>query len=137
MPAYPIDYPEVAMGFMNHDHAEFIQMRSEILELIDQSVADATIDTRLGELLSHTIRHFADEEQLMQEAHFPPYPIHKAEHDRVITEIQAKAASWQLNRDSAALSEWLDHAVGEWFVQHVNTMDRMTAAYAANQGIQK
>ena len=132
-----MDYPEVAMRFMNLDHAEFVQLRSEILGLLEQSGLDQEIDDRLGKLLSHTVKHFADEEQLMQDAKFPPYPIHKAEHDRVIADIQGNVALWQKNNNAGALREWLDQAVGEWFVQHVNTMDRMTAAFAASQGIQR
>jgi hemerythrin len=37
--------------------------------------------------------------------------------------------SWHQGHDSEALRDWLDQAVGEWFVNHVKTMDFITAAF--------
>jgi hemerythrin len=137
MPATPITYPQVEQNFMNHDHADFIALRETIIDGLERTPTAELIDPLLDELLSHTVRHFADEEQLMQDAQFPPYPIHQREHERVIVDMRDHVAAWRRERDANALRVWLDEAVGEWFAHHVQTMDQMTAAFVAHQGLRR
>jgi hemerythrin len=124
-----LDYPQLALDFMNRDHADFIAMRSRLLELIVERPQEAEVDTLLDELLDHTRHHFAEEERLMRDTRFPPYAMHKNEHDHVLAEMSAKIERWKQGRDGAALRDWLDQAVGNWFVTHVSTMDLVTAGF--------
>ncbi|KAF0166444.1 MAG: hemerythrin [Rhodocyclaceae bacterium] len=125
-------YPQVALDFMNRDHEEFAALRGKLLDLIDSGTADA-IDGLLDELQRHTVRHFADEEKAMQEAGFPVYAVHKGEHDAVLVDMAARIEGWRRERDIAVLRDWLDAAVGEWFVSHVSSMDTVTAGFIAAQ----
>ena len=124
-----LEYPQVALEFMNRDHADFIALRDKLLGLLSDPAPDARVDTLLDELLEHTRHHFAEEERLMQESRFPPYPMHKGEHDKVLADMAAKVEGWKREHDSAALRQWLDRGVGDWFVNHVSTMDFVTARY--------
>ena len=124
-----LDYPQVALDFMNRDHAEFVAMREQLLVLLSAKSPLAMVDKQLDELLEHTRHHFAEEERLMQETRFPPYVMHKGEHDNVLADMSAKIASWKQERDLEALEDWLDAAVGNWFVNHVSTMDFVTAGF--------
>jgi len=80
-------------------------------------------------LFEHTRRHFAEEERLMQETRFPPYPMHKSEHDQVLANMAAQIERWQYGRDAVATRDWLGKAVGDWFITHVSTMDLVTAGF--------
>ncbi|MDZ4253784.1 MAG: hemerythrin family protein [Sulfuritalea sp.] len=126
----PLSYPLVALEFMNRDHDEFVALRDQLLERIDAGAADA-IDGLLDELQQHTIRHFADEEAAMQEAGFPVYAVHKGEHDTVLADMAARIERWRREGNVEALRDWLDAAVGEWLVNHVNSMDMVTARFVA------
>lgn len=124
-----LDYPNVALDFMNRDHAEFAASVDELLALLARSAAAAEVATCLDRLLEHTRTHFAAEEEAMRSAAFPPYPVHKGEHDRVLADMQAHIASWRANRDADALRGWLQGPVSDWFVRHVGTMDFVTARF--------
>jgi hemerythrin len=124
-----LNYPQVSLDFMNRDHADFVAMRTKLLGLISVQAPENDVDTLLDELLEHTRHHFAEEERLMQETRFPPYPMHKGEHDSVLAEMSARIEEWKQNRNARVLNEWLDHSVGDWFVTHVGTMDLVTAGY--------
>ena len=124
-----LDYPQVALDFMNRDHAEFVAMRSRLLGLISAQAPENEVDTLLDELLIHTRHHFSEEERLMLETRFPPYSMHKGEHDSVLAEMSAQIEEWKQKRNAGVLNEWLDHSVGDWFVNHVITMDFVTAGY--------
>ncbi len=126
-----LDYPQVALDFMNRDHAEFVALRGQLLGLLSAKAPGAKVDTLLDELLEHTRHHFAEEERLMQETQFPPYRMHKGEHDNVLTDMSAQIERWKQGRDAAALRDWLDRTVGDWFVNHVRTMDFVTAGFIA------
>ncbi len=126
-----LDYPQVALAFMNHDHAEFVEMREQLLAALAKGGDPAEVDALLDSLLKHTRTHFGEEERQMRESQFPPYPMHKGEHDRVLAEMDARVAEWHQARDAAALRGWLEGWVGDWFVNHVSTMDFMTARFIA------
>ena len=128
-----LEYPQVALDFMNRDHADFVVLRKQLLSLLSAQAPDNEMDTRLDELLNHTRHHFAEEERLMQETGFPPYPMHKGEHDSVLTDMTAKVGNWKIARDKVALRDWLDRNVGDWFVDHVSSMDLVTARFIASQ----
>jgi hemerythrin len=127
------DYPLVALEFMNIDHAEFVALRGKLLVHLRAQAPDTEVDSMLDELYEHTLRHFADEERLMLESCFPPYPVHKDEHDQVLANLAAQIERWNYGRDTVALSDWLEATIGAWFVNHVSTMDQVTATFIASR----
>ena len=86
----PADIPEVSMQFMHDVHLEEVDMLNELYELIEQVEAGKDVpelEEKVDALLSHTIAHFKGEDEKMQELHFPPYVVHKHEHDRLLEEF--------------------------------------------------
>ncbi len=124
-----MEYPQVALDFMNRDHADFVVMHNKLITLVDTNTAPAEITTQLENLIAHTRHHFAEEERQMQATGFPPYPMHKGEHERVLANMEQQLQSWRDNPQPAVLREWLDVAVTDWFINHVSTMDFITARF--------
>ena len=130
----PLPFPQVAVEFMNRDHAEFAGLREQLLDALAFDAGAEAISHMLDALLDHTGRHFADEEQMMVEAGFPPYEVHKAEHDHVLAEMQARGSRWSQDTDVDALRRWIEKDVGDWFIGHVGSMDLVTAAFVERKG---
>lgn len=128
-----LNYPQVALKFMNQDHAEFIALRDRLVVLLTTRASNEQVDAALGDLLEHTRHHFGEEERLMHEVNFPPFSVHKGDHDAVIANMVARIGSWKNNRDAEDLRVWLDKDVGDWFVNHVSSMDFVTARFIAAQ----
>jgi hemerythrin len=129
-----LNYPQVALEFMNRDHQEFVALREKLLALLQASPLDtARIDALLYELMDHTDHHFDEEEGRMLAAQFPPFSVHKGEHIRALAEIRGQVSAWEASRDAAALQQWLEQRLADWFVNHVNTMDFVTAAFIASR----
>ncbi|GAB4124846.1 MAG: hypothetical protein Fur0040_06840 [Sideroxydans sp.] len=126
-----LDYPQVALDFMNRDHAEFVASLDELLALLARSDRIADVEAHLDQLLEHTRTHFAAEETAMRAAAFPPYPVHKGEHDRVLADMQTRITDWRHSRNTDALRDWLQGTLSDWFVSHVGTMDFVTARFIA------
>ena len=128
-----LQYLQVALDFMNLDHADFIALRKQLLGLLAAQSPDCEMDKQLDALLEHTRHHFAEEERQMQACRFPPHPMHKAEHDNVLADMAANIERWKTGHDTKALQQWLEQDLGDWFINHVSTMDFVTASSIASQ----
>src|SRR5512138_951317 len=125
--------PQLPIAFMNADHAQEVRLVNAVEAALDahrrgEGTLAAVIET-LSLLAVHTREHFLREETAMREAGFPAYPVHKAEHDRVLEEMDAEARAFRERGDGARLSRYLAEVLPAWFTGHVRTMDTVTAAF--------
>lgn len=127
--------PKVWLDFMDRDHEAATEITNRLMAEVDQSSPDKDkITAGLKQLLAHCQEHFASEEKQMQNYNFPPYPVHKAEHERVLTEMSSELVSWHETNDMPRLKHYLFDVLSSWFVGHIATMDTVTASFIINAG---
>lgn len=132
--------PQVDLGFMNNTHFEEIEMVKELGEFIvayqeNETESNAEkITTLLNSWLEHTEAHFARENELMQETHFPAYPIHSQEHEAAFNQMKTVTTAWHTDKDIETVAEFVFAFWPDWFNAHVNSMDMMTARFAVMNG---
>lgn len=119
--------------FMNEDHEDFVEQLNGIEVLLRGEAPPQEVEAALSKLLVHTREHFGREEEEMAAIHFPPYVPHKNEHDRVLNGLEQVISRWQENHDAQWLQAQVDN-LWKWFELHVDTMDRVTAHFIAQQG---
>ncbi len=128
----------VEVDSMNRIHYEEADMLNELDELMQAheagNASDDALDAKLDEFLQHMTAHFRGEEVQMQAINFPPYPIHKSEHDAQIEHATQKINDWKQSRELAPLSAYLRIELPEWLDQHIATMDKVTARFFAMNG---
>jgi hemerythrin len=90
-----------------------------------------TVLHRLEALFQHTQEHFGREEEAMRQAAFPPYAIHKGEHDRVLEEMESEETHFRETGDTGRLWTYVSGSVPAWFVGHIQSMDAVTAQFVA------
>jgi hemerythrin len=134
----PVDrsaVPLVAVEFMNQDHHAAVDLLNAIeTALVTEPLVEADVEAALRAFLDHTREHFGREEEEMRRTLFPVYPVHKGEHDRVLADMEVVAGDWAADPDAAELLAWVRGPLPEWLVEHIETMDTITAAYIANAG---
>lgn len=128
------DIPTVAMPFMQATHMEEVALLNELYLLFEayeagQHVPD--LAEKIEALSSHTDAHFKREEESMVALGFPPYPIHKQAHDDYLNDFNAVLADWRSSGDLAALMLFLKETTPAWMIQHISTMDVVTANFFA------
>lgn len=126
--------PPVALSFMNDDHHLEACLLNDLAEALEQHrirPAKAAVLQRFEALLGHTREHFAREESAMDQSGFPAYPVHKAEHDRVLDELQAEGRAFRAGCDAARFSTYVRETVPAWFLQHIQSMDLVTSRFVA------
>jgi hemerythrin len=131
----PRQIPELPVPFMNADHAREVRLVNDLEDALarharGEGTLDAVVE-RLSLLAVHTREHFLREESLMREVRFPAYPVHKAEHDRILAEMDAEARAFREGGDPRRLSRYLFDVLPAWFLNHIRTMDLVTARFAA------
>ncbi len=120
--------PMVALPSMNDTHLEEIL----IINRLDTAARNDDIEAVsaiLKELVEHTSIHFSDEEDMMEEALFPAYKMHKSEHDRHLNELRSIIKYFEKNKDTRAIYAYIEGGLTPWLIHHIKTMDTMTAQY--------
>ncbi len=130
--------PQVALEDMNAVHYEEVDLINRIDELLarleEGAAAPEALDALLTELQDHMIEHFRGEEERMAASGFPPYPIHKGEHDRVLLELGGLIDRWKRERELDPVVRYVRESFPVWFEQHLGTMDAVTADFLARVG---
>ena len=121
--------PVVALTEMNDVHFEEVEIINQLHELVSTDQNDEMISKKLLELQAHTIAHFANEERLMQEHGFPPYPIHKYNHDQFLKDFSMLVQHWESTKDVKPLKAFLETTLPEWLHNHISTLDLVTAMF--------
>lgn len=125
-----IEIPQLPVAFMNEDHrhaADQIETMKAVMASYGHS--REPLATACHAFLEHNREHFAREEAAMLATGFPAYPIHKGEHERVLLWLTGLAADIAAGHDIEALAQAIANDIPGWFVQHIQTMDRATAAW--------
>lgn len=128
--------PEVALEFMNAVHYEELELVNKLLGLLSESSDNIDISLQMQVWVDHTDAHFAREEKVMQEYHFPPFPVHKMEHDTVLQQLKDVQSQWLASFDKAQLENYIKNTWGPWLQGHIGSMDMVTAQYLSQFDIQ-
>ena len=120
--------PMVAIPSMNDTHLEEMLIINKLSAAAKDNDIDGVAQT-LKELLEHTALHFYDEEELMEEALFPAFKTHKAEHDRHLRELNSLIKYFDENREPKAITAYIEGNLVQWSIHHVQTMDTTMALF--------
>lgn len=129
------DIPLVDMDFMNEVHHEEVELINRLFEtfLAYEKEANQThtqdIEERYQTWYTHTVEHFQREEEKMRELNFPPYLMHKGEHDKALQRMDEVIDHWHKNKDIQALKMYIIEELPTWLTHHIETMDTITARF--------
>ena len=129
------ELPEVAVASMNATHAEEMEILQRLLAALASDTAEAAA-AAAEEFLRHVEAHFGREERLMEQYGFPPYPMHKGEHDQMRALVANACGDVGTAEGRARLRAFLERDFLPWLVNHVTTMDTVTAQFLAMHGVE-
>ena len=127
--------PQVAVASMNATHAEELAILEELAAALATPGDAERLERAVEAFREHVEHHFSREERLMEEYGFPPYPIHRSEHDRMRALVARLCDGWRTAEGRAALQRFVEREFPDWLTQHVETMDTVTAQFLAMHGV--
>ncbi len=120
--------PKVALNEMNEIHYEEVDMINNLYKAAKSGNYEET-KKLLDEFIEHIEGHFDFEEDLMEQNEFFAYPMHKAEHDRVLNDLYNLRKKFENTKDTQIVANFLEHGFLPWLINHLNTMDMVTASF--------
>ncbi len=124
----PGEIQMVANMFMNAIHEDEIEIINQLYEFLRKGDLEGA-DRLMEELLVDLEEHFSTEEELMREADFFGYPMHKAEHDNMRKEFRSIYESWKDSKDPRRVMNFLKDKLVPWLKLHVAQWDSVTAMH--------
>ena len=130
------DIPQVAVDKMNSIHATEIDILNKLYNAtVEQNIED--IDKYLDEFIKDVEEHFSFEQGLMEKYGFFAYVPHRMEHDRVRMELSQLKKNWQKNNNPELVKTYIEKHFVPWLINHVNTMDTVTAMFLKSAGYEE
>ncbi|WP_448584017.1 bacteriohemerythrin [Thermocrinis sp.] len=122
------DLPMVANVIMNALHEDEVELINELYQVCQEGNVDA-VDQLLQLLVQDVEDHFTTEEELMREAEFFAYPMHKAEHDSMRKRIGELLERWRKSRELKEVQKFIQEELVPWLLLHIARWDATTALH--------
>lgn len=116
---------------MNDTHYEALELINDLSKSLDSADVNA-INEAFERLFEYTRAHYENEEAMMLEKRFPPYPAHKEDHDASLEEMQKEVSAFRRTHDVDAAKKYIDQKLIPWFLRHTETMDAVTSIFLEN-----
>jgi len=128
------DAPRVGVTEIDTQHATLIGMVNRLHQAMIQREDRETLHTIITELVGHTQRHFAYEEQLMSQHQYPEYAVHKADHDKLMQHITDLAQRFRSGDLLLSFAVMVD--LKAWATVHIEKSDRPLGIFLSGRGSQ-
>ncbi len=122
--------PQVALNKMNEIHNKEAEVINELYQAIEEKDVDK-VDKLFKEFIKDVQEHFAYEQAQMEKYNFFAYPIHISEHDMILQQLSRLEKEWEKTKDINLIKAYLEGEFLPWIINHINTMDAVTAGYLA------
>jgi hemerythrin-like metal-binding protein len=98
----------------------------ELIDALDLSIAEGSVRTAVEEIIpelaTYAVRHFADEERLMERQHAPGLDAHKTIHRAFEAKVSETIESLRSGKGVVASS--LVNFLQDWLVEHIGGTDQ-------------
>jgi len=128
--------PMVDTISMNDTHFDAMLLINKLSTAVEDANIEA-VNEVFQELIEHTVQHCKNEEEMMVEKKFPPYPAHKEEHDLALSDMRQAASEFTKTQDMQAVKKYLELNLVPWFLQHTETMDAVTSMFLENSEVHR
>ncbi len=115
------DY-SVNITSLDDQHQELISILNRLFVAVSKLEGGQAIAGTLDSLASYTAKHFALEESLMQQANYPDFDAHRAEHQRLLAQLD-QFRKKHLLEDKPIYFEMLGF-LKVWLKDHIQCVDR-------------
>ncbi len=124
----PKEIQKVANMFFNAAHEDIAESANRLYEALRKGEVES-VGKLMDEMIFDIVDHFEMEEEMMKDAEFFGYPMHKAEHDQMRKELEELRKEWEMSKDVQKVKHFLEEKLVPWLKLHVAQWDSITAAH--------
>jgi len=122
---------ETGNSVVDREHKEIFSLVKDVLDAVFASRKEK-VDTAINFLTSYTLKHFANEEKMMQESAYPGIDDHKAQHkafEQIVIGLKEKIKA---SGETMQMSNEINSVVVDWLIEHVLGIDMLFANHYKN-----
>ena len=119
---------DVGVGEMNDEHKQLIELMNRFHEVAESNAPRADAVKALEELGEFTVKHFRDEEAVMERIGFPGLDPHRRIHKRLLEQLGEHVEKFKQSGQSGELLMFLK----VWLKAHIKGIDTKYGAHAAS-----
>ena len=127
------DRYSVGIDSIDRQHKRLVNLINQLKTAVDYSTGEEFEREALDELVDYTKTHFSYEEELMEKYGYPDYEPHKAQHRKMIKQVEEVLAEYEEDHDRA-----MQHALDflkEWLINHINGTDKEYSEFLQSKGV--
>ncbi len=113
---------ETGVREVDAQHQHLFELAGRLHRAMQRGESKGILSGLLKALIDYTVKHFRDEERLMQAARYPEYQAHKAKHDALTQQVQDFARD--LESGKVAVSLELMTFLRDWLYNHILKSDQ-------------
>ncbi|MCL2204524.1 MAG: hemerythrin family protein [Defluviitaleaceae bacterium] len=119
---------ETGNTIVDKDHKEIFEL---VNKLINSNFSNKVQDTTnaIDYLSGYVLRHFANEERLMEESSYPQASTHKQIHQDFVTAVTQLKNKLNTHPDTSAVVLEINKTIVDWLSDHVLGSDKAMAEY--------
>lgn len=117
---------------MDADHKQLVTLFNDLAEAVTTGKGESECTRLLDDIVGHTRKHFAFEEQLMETHAYPQAAAHSAEHILLLDQALKYKAKFQSGFSESHIA--LIHFPEDWLTRHIARMDRPLGEFLAAAG---
>jgi len=117
----------------DEQHKVLVGLLNDLHSAIMEGRGNAALGGVLGGVTQYAVTHFADEERLMLEHAYPGLTEHRAEHAKLVAQVEALKARFRAGQ--AALTVDVMVFLKDWLVNHIQGADRKYGSYFRARGV--
>jgi hemerythrin len=127
------DEYSVGVQMLDDDHKKLIELVNKFHAAHQYHTGEEFEQQALTELVEYTKYHFGREEELMQQNGYPDFDAHKAQHEKMISEVEVFMKKYN-EEGHEALGDVVQY-LRDWLINHINGTDKQYTGFFNQQGI--
>jgi len=113
---------------IDQDHKHLIDLVNKLNDAMLTGKGNTVLGSVFDELIRYTASHFGREERLMSQINYAEAATHKAEHEKLVTEVTVLRRNFQAG--SVVLSSKVYLFLTDWLNRHIKSSDKKLALAA-------
>jgi hemerythrin len=119
---------DVHVNSMNSEHKRLIDLMNKLYDLNEGEAPKDQLIKALTDLKDYTIKHFKDEEKIMEKLEFPKLNNHKFIHKNLLEKIDALATDF-IEGPGDLLPDAVFSFLRHWLSAHIKGIDGQYGRY--------
>jgi hemerythrin len=127
------DSYSVGIDSIDQQHKKLLGLINQLQTAVDYSTGEEFEREALDELVDYTKTHFTYEEGLLEQNDYPDFEPHKAQHEKMIREVERVLAEYEKDHDTA-MQNAADY-LKDWLINHINGTDKEYSSHLIGKGV--